>query len=179
VTYTPPSQQHSTRPPAFRSPPRSIFQLGIPNCHLRGSQIHIFCFSLLIPLCVFLTSVETNIFHIYEYVCIYIYIYAYILFIYIYIYIYINRKRGERVFLDSTRPAVIFNTSLYISLFLPYAYLFYFIYTTRLNVLPKSYASFTNRMQFKYILLFLTIRVGGINLHLKRGTKLCNFIRDL
>ena len=87
----PPSEQHSTRPPAFQFPLPSIFQLGIPNCHLRGSQIHIFCFSLLIPLCVFLTSVETNIFHIYEY----IYIYAYI---YIYIYIYEQKERREGLF---------------------------------------------------------------------------------
>ena len=122
----PPSEQHSTRPPAFLSPP-SIFQLGIPNCHLRVSQIHIFCFSLLISLCVFLTSVQTNIFHIYEY---------------IYAYIYMNRKRGERVFLDSSRPAVIFNTSFCSSVFLPYGYLFYFMYTILLCVLPKSYTCF-------------------------------------
>jgi len=90
----PPSTATFHTPSCVSIPPRSIFQLGIPNCHLRGSQIHIFCFSLLIPLCVFLTSVETNIFHIYEYV--YICIYS--------VHIYINRKRGERVFLDSSRP---------------------------------------------------------------------------
>jgi hypothetical protein len=64
------------------------------------------------------------------------------IYIYIHIHIYMNRKRGERIFLDSSRPAVIFNTSFYISVFLPYAYWFYFMYTIRLYVLPKSYTRF-------------------------------------
>ena len=53
-----------------------------------------------------------------------------------------NRQRGQRVSLDSSRPAVIFNTSFYISVFLPYDYLFYFMYIICLFVLPKSYTCF-------------------------------------
>jgi hypothetical protein len=134
VRYNPPpSEQHSTRPPAFQSP-LSIFQLGMPNCHLRGSQIHVFCFSLLIPLSVFLTSVETNIFHIYDY----IYIYAYI-----YIYIY---EETERHFLDSSRPPLILNTSFYKSVFLSYVYLFYFVYI----ILFMSYRRLSRSLYTEY-----------------------------
>jgi len=78
-----------------------------------------------------------------------------------------NRKRGERVFLDSSRPAVIFDTSFSISVLLPYAYLFYFMYTVSLYVSPKSYTCFVYRIQVKYILLFLTMSVWGVNLQLK------------
>lgn len=45
-------------------PPCPYFSSGIPNCHLPGSQIHIFYFSLPVPPSVFLTSFETSIFHI-------------------------------------------------------------------------------------------------------------------
>ena len=81
--------------------------------------------------------------------------------------IYMNRKRDERVFLDSSRPALFFNTSFSISVFLRYAYLFYFMCTIILHVLPKSYPCFIYRIKVKYIHFFLTMSVWDVNLQLK------------
>jgi hypothetical protein len=140
----PPSEQHSTRPPALQSP-LSIFQLGIPNCHLRGSQIHIFCFSLLIPLSVFLTSVETNIFHIYWYIYIYIYMHTY--------------KETER---DVTLRFLSHRSYLQHILLHFWIFclcLFSFMYVIRLYVLPKSFKYFIYQIQSTRIFIFLTVWV--------------------